>query len=882
MEIVDSTNPSTVPSKQEKAPAMMTVKELDSFALKMPSHLTQALGDLNGKPNPDVSFEAELVFRHVIAPVLESGFLTRADIRNLDKATPLVGIYQSIKRDYGTTDPSKIRGYAMYENFRDETDFNKERIRLSSAALFHLNFDVESLVRYIGGPHVGEHRSIPAIRKRLEKGVDPEVLNHLLHGFEYGAPKKVKGYSSNDNFMQYKRYGNHSSVDDHPEEHKKVMVKDSKRGNTILLDKRLLMFIPHLHLTPQGLADLYNKWKNSRSVYDSSFRPELWCEGINDWVNTITEGDVTFPGSFKRFLAWIWNLRITYPDLPIFLGDDDVKNAFRLIKSNPAVVSMHGFTGAGLLGLCTGMTFGDNYSPANFDHASVARSQQAVWLWEHEPTQTLAACQHHIDQLELQVDPNDDRPFGQANKDSQNPGALRDDGSRIPPSYVSHVDDHLYADVAEKLPLTIAASVESLTQVFGGNHPCQEPVLSDEKLHLVYQELRTLLGHEPDSRSMTVRISPRRKEKLINFMHEEGWTPYNVTRKTATIKEIAQLIGMIQSACEYFHWGLAQLLVLQELLRNAIATGFRRAKQNQRRQQKVADTRRRIPQEWSFRLKFLEERSVALFMWQSMSPISISAAVIRTICIIYDYLKNDLPWEMPIGHIVPRDYAVVSWGDASHHAIGVYIPCLKAWCLVPFSKHLVHRIKVKEEVHINVLEFLALFIAFLMFQTKYDADPSKFPPTPTMLSYGDSKSANSWMRKKSTRSLMGQNALRLFANYMLLSQVSSTTDHVKGIDNVEADDISRVQELFSPKKSHIYDVPFSTLIQQVCQKYNNLKSWEIFLPSPEILSDLSYVLSSDYLTEVPKRRKHFGHFYHVESTFYGSATNVNSSLGSFL
>jgi hypothetical protein len=38
----------------------------------------------------------------------------------------------------------------------------------------------------------------------------------------------------------------------------------------------------------------------------------------------------------------------------------------------------------------------------------------------------------------LQVDPNDDRPFGQANKDSQNPGALRDDGSRIPPSYVSH------------------------------------------------------------------------------------------------------------------------------------------------------------------------------------------------------------------------------------------------------------------------------------------------------------------------------------------------------------------------------------------------------------------------------------------------------------
>ena len=134
------------------------------------------------------------------------------------------------------------------------------------------------------------------------------------------------------------------------------MLKDSRRGNNLLLDKNLLMFIPNIHLTPQGLVDVDNKWKSDRPVFDSTFCPEIWCNVINDWVDKSTEGQVHFSGSFVRLITSIWNLRITYPDQPIYIGDDDVKNAFRLIKSNPAVVGMHGFVGHGLLGFSTGMT----------------------------------------------------------------------------------------------------------------------------------------------------------------------------------------------------------------------------------------------------------------------------------------------------------------------------------------------------------------------------------------------------------------------------------------------------------------------------------------------------------------------------------------------
>ena len=91
----------------------------------------------------------------------------------------------------------------MYKNFENEEDFHEERIRLSSAALFQLDFRVDSLVRYIGGPHIAAHRDINKIRDRLRLGVDPDVLDKLIHGYVYGAPKRLHATSSDKNFMAY-------------------------------------------------------------------------------------------------------------------------------------------------------------------------------------------------------------------------------------------------------------------------------------------------------------------------------------------------------------------------------------------------------------------------------------------------------------------------------------------------------------------------------------------------------------------------------------------------------------------------------------------------------------------------------------------------------
>ena len=83
----------------------------------------------------------------------------------------------------------------------------------------------------------------------------------------------------------------------------------------------------------------------------------------------------------------------------------------------------------------------------------------------------------------------------------------------LPPGFHPHEDNHLYADVEEYFSLAVSTSVVSLDDSFGGSHVFQKDVLSDEKLLVIYREIRTLLGNQPNTRTMMVEPSPRQREK---------------------------------------------------------------------------------------------------------------------------------------------------------------------------------------------------------------------------------------------------------------------------------------------------------------------------------------------------------------------------------
>ena len=130
--------------------------------------------------------------------------------------------------------------------------------------------------------------------------------------------------------------------------------------------------------------------------------------------------------------------------------------------------------------------------------------------------------------------------------------------------------------------------------------------------------------------------------------------------------------------------------------------------------------------------------------------------------------------------------------------------------------------------------------------------------------------------------MMAMNALRMFAEYMKYSPVSLVPAHVPGVENTTADDISRVYQLFPNKKPFIYNVPYDILLRQVCLRYTKMLNYRVFLPDPEIVSDLSCLVYSDYSTVVPKRRKNLGRFYPVRSIFFGSMRNTICSDSFFL
>ena len=309
-----------------------------------------------------------------------------------------------------------------------------------------------------------------------------------------------------------------------------------------------------------------------------------------------------------------------------------------------------------------------------------------------------------------------------------NKGVLDGNGNRLPSDFTTHVDNHLYTDVEEYFPLAVSSSIFFLDDSFGGSHVFQEKVLSNEKLLSIYREIRTVLGNQPNTRTMMVQLSPRQREMIIAFIEFHCWA---TTNSTATIKEISQILGLLQNACGIFPLGMAQLFIVQNLLCVHIKKVFSNTQRNKRLQQLIVDKSNKVPSNLSYRLRYLKMAMECCFFWKFKSNIVISKQVRFAIKIIYDYLLGSEKWESPIGHLIPRDPFFESQGDASYMCIGVTVPAIKVFVLLPFSRE-IRQCIVNKELWINAMEFAALFIAYITFLAEYNLRPNEFPPFPVL------------------------------------------------------------------------------------------------------------------------------------------------------
>lgn len=88
---------------------------------------------------------------------------------------------------------------------------------------------------------------------------------------------------------------------------------------------------------------------------------------FNNFIDINDEPDIIFSDAWIWFLVAIYNLRMTFLDIEIYLFDDDVASTFRQLKYHPNIISAKGILIETFLFIATGLTFGDQSSPPSFE-----------------------------------------------------------------------------------------------------------------------------------------------------------------------------------------------------------------------------------------------------------------------------------------------------------------------------------------------------------------------------------------------------------------------------------------------------------------------------------------------------------------------------------
>ena len=640
-----------------------------------------------GKPRCKFGFKSQATICHVLLPLWKSGML-HEDQHSWDKLARAMGptftTFQNLLHDYGSVDFNDLRGYQP--DWESESLVNQHRIAMASAALIHFDGDIAATIRWIGGPHTSALRDVPDTLAYAKDKIPQELYSEYERVLRYGIPKTCNAESSAENFRAYLRYGNHKSASADPAKAYQAVLKDNKRGFTLLFDKRLVRFLLNCHLTPQGMTDLDDLFKSPRILFDSTFRPEIWCMAINDWTHKDDEYTVPSELAEIQLMIWMFNLRITYPSKELYLVDVDVSGAFRWLKYDPEVVGMHTSIQCGIGVFNTGGTFGDCTTPGNWYIFADVRKELAKWLWLHQQD-IIQLADEYLPELTIDPEPSEETvaSFAPAEPDSVNVGVLNPDGTRKSPQFDHHVDDCVFCDTGELIIRATAASVYSLYKTITFPQPEVLNPLSLPKLDTTFNNLRKCLGRMYDTRNLTVFMCDYKRKQFL--VHIDNW----LAMTSLTLREVCTIVGMLEHHTRYAKWARAWFYTIQNCLRlkyQAVYYAVKRRNDRQPAEERQRKYEKILPKPLWKRIKGILSREEATLLWNSHATVIPDDAFCQALLNIKHYLLDtERPFEAYIGFIIPRDPHCVSWGDASTEGGGAggYSPTLRFWYDIQYS-----------------------------------------------------------------------------------------------------------------------------------------------------------------------------------------------------
>ena len=806
----------------------------------LPTKVQLQLQNPFGKDNLFQCFMSQPVFRHIWIPLTKSGFLSNLAKKNLAAAMPEYRTLLFCFRKYSTIDFSPLRNFNPKWN--EENDFVQDRIDMTTAALLHYDGDIASVVRYVGGVHTYADINVPTILANLKPILTPDIWNDLERVYTKGCPSQANIQDTENNYQAYRKFGNHKPAEENAPILKKALVKTSKRSLMLMADDQMADFCPNVKFSPLSVVDVDHRYRKPRPITDCTARPEPWCDAVNDWTSSDNEPAITFGEAWLNFLVWNYNLAITYPLERKCTARDDIQNAFPRLKHYPNIVGMYSTKFFKIWCINIGQTFGENTSPASFDVLARARNQASQYRW-YQPT-VLEDAKQYIPVLPIAqpLTLTEQNNMTKATADTTNKGVLDNNGNRLAPPFNHHVDDNMYSDIASEFPKALSASILGAYDTLGYPQKIMQGPEAIEWTKFLDQitHIDEPIGYGIDLHRLKVYLPLPKRAILCQKI-----LPWITTMACCTLRDAAELIGSLIHAVQTNPIAKARFFGLQNMFRYALRTQYHKTKAWYTRSGKAKYLSQKLPRNMH-RLEALVSKDMATTLWNTKATTPIRQDIKDELQFLYDWLKEDTkPWEIPIGHLIPRDTTIQSTGDASEMALGAFNHHFQFWFGVMYGPEIYSLIKAST-IHINALEFTANILqiaAYIVFtespalMQKYHTTNPPLPQEPVLSIQTDNQVSQNWTASITSKSESGQNLVILYS--LMLERSPATkivAEYLPGELNVTADVISRPPApLTNPPVTHFH---------QIYQTKKELQHYLYFQPSPELLSNLCSLLRS--------------------------------------
>ena len=318
-------------------------------------------------------------------------------------------------------------------------------------------------------------------------------------------------------------------------------------------------------------------------------------------------------------------------------------------------------------------------------------------------------------------------------------------------------------------------------------------------------------------------------------------------------------------------WMRPLFFAIQNAIRHELSKRYFVLKRTYEKTGRADRLRTQLPPALLDRLSTLIARDKASLLWSSRTKLPVTHSLRATLATIHSVVADaTVTLAQPIGFIVPRDPLAESKGDASGLGGGAYCEQLAYWFDVTWSERVRHGITLPSSapgfVHINATEFVVVLLQLVAFTVRLETLPSTrravllpagIPTHPILLCFTDNTPAEAWANKVTSKSLQGQPLIGVLAALLRARPIGLNTNHIAGSENILADFISR--------PTH-FTLSHADRSEQIFRKHASARTWDYFLPSPELLQSLSYLLSSAPTLDLPSLPRNLGRFVPAGST----------------